>query len=265
VRTPPSFVPLTAGQQPNDVWCVDFKGDFALGNKTRCYPLTVTDHATRYLLGCEALASTKSEPVRVQFERIFREFGMPTHIRSDNGVPFASNAAGGLSALSVWWIKLGITPERIEPGQPQQNGRHERMHKTLKQETAMPPCLDMPSQQRCFDRFRHIYNDERPHEALGQKTPSSRYAVSRCAFPSTLSTPTYPDSMKTRKLTDAGVLRMARSDNPIALGPMLANESVGVEQVDDDLWEIFFGEVLLGEIRIRNRQARFQRTGTVSA
>lgn len=265
VRTPPSVTSLTVGQQANDVWCVDFKGDFALGDKTRCYPLTITDHATRYLLKCEALTGTKHEPVRVHFERVFREFGMPSHIRSDNGVPFASTAIGGLSPLSVWWMKLGITPERIEPGKPQQNGRHERMHRTLKQETATPPQADMASQQRAFDRFRHHYNDERPHEALDQKTPSSRYFASRNAFPAQLSSPVYPDTMKTRRLDLNGKLSMPRSDNCVSLGRLLAHEPVGLEQIDDDRWEIFYGTVLLGEIRIRNREARLQRAGATKS
>ena len=263
VRTPPSVVPLTVGQQANDVWCVDFKGDFALGDKTRCYPLTISDHATRYLLKCEGLTSTQHEPVRVHFERVFREFGMPTHIRSDNGVPFASTAIGGLSPLSVWWMKLGITPERIEPGQPQQNGRHERMHKTLKQETATPPCADMASQQRLFDRFRHHYNDVRPHEALGQKTPSSRYSSSPRALPAMLSSPSYPDTMKVRKLDEGGKFRPAGADNKIVLGALLSNEPIGLEPIDDDRWEIFYGSILLGELRIRHREARLQRAGAI--
>ena len=183
VRAPMSLDPLAPAQLPNETWCVDFKGHFELGDKTRCYPLTVTDQYSRYLLTCEGLTEPKFEPVKRQFERAFREFGVPQRIRSDNGPPFASVGLGGLSKLSVWWIQLGIVPERIEPGQPQQNGRHERMHKTLKQETANPPSASIVEQRRVFDRFRDVFNDERPHEALGQKPPTSRYCTSARALP----------------------------------------------------------------------------------
>jgi transposase InsO family protein len=158
VRAPMSADPLAPTNQSNDTWCVDFKGHFALGDKTRCYPLTLTDQHSRYLLKCEAMTEPKFLPVQHQFELAFCEYGLPLRIRSDNGPPFASVGLGGLSQLSVWWIQHGIVPERIEPGQPQQNGRHERMHKTLKQETANPPAACLIEQQRVFDRFRHLYN-----------------------------------------------------------------------------------------------------------
>jgi putative transposase len=180
LRVPPSPNQLDPCAEPNDVWCIDFKGHFALGDKTRCDPLTLTDAATRYLLKCEALTQTHEAPVRAELERAFREFGLPKKIRSDNGPPFASKALGGLSRLSVWWIQLGILPERIEPGKPQQNGRHERMHRTLGEQTAKPPRETIPEQQRAFDYFRRDYNEERPHEASGrrhrQRTTSRRRA-----------------------------------------------------------------------------------------
>jgi transposase InsO family protein len=250
VRTPPSVDPLALGSEPNEVWCTDFKGHFALGDKKRCHPLTLTDHASRYLLKCEGLAAPTDEAARVHFERAFREFGMPDRMRSDNGVPFASTAPGGLSALSIWWIQLGIVPERIEPGQPQQNGRHERMHKTLKAEVA--PCANPIEQQRAFDRFRRIYNDERPHEALGQKTPASRYDRSRRAMPSALRSPEYADSMKTRRLDDGGRLRF--EGHKVHVTRLLAGEPVGIDPIDDEIWELFYGPIVIGELRLRNKE-----------
>jgi putative transposase len=250
VRTPPCVEPLALGEQPNEVWCTDFKGHFALGDKTRCHPLTLTDHASRYLLKCEALAAPTEQAVRVHFERAFREFGLPDRIRSDNGAPFASRAPGGLSALSIWWIQIGIFPERIEPGQPQQNGRHERMHRTYRAEVVVQQ--DMAAQHREHDRFRHVYNDVRPHEALGQKPPASRYARSQRAMPSAPSSPEYPDSMKPRTLDDRGRLHFA--GDKIRITPLLVGERVGLEPVDDDTWELFYGPAAIGELRLRDKK-----------
>jgi putative transposase len=252
VRTPPSTMPLMPGEQPNDVWCVDFKGHFGLGDKTRCHPLTITDHVTRYLLKCEALAQPREAPVRVHFERVLREFGVPLRIRSDNGPPFASTGLGGLSALSVWWMKLGILPERIEPGQPQQNGRHERMHKTLKAEATIPPQTTIAEQQRVFDRFRGIYNDVRPHEALGGKTPASRYSPSHRPMPERLRSPEYPDTMKTRRIDANGGLCFG--GKPFLFSSVLAGEPVGLELVEEDTWEVFYGPILLAELHVRGRR-----------
>ena len=252
VRTPPSLIPLAPGEQVNDLWCVDFKGHFALGDKTRCYPLTITDHVSRYLLKCEGLVQPREQPVRLHFERAFREFGMPLRIRSDNGPPFASKALGGLSALSVWWIKLGILPERIEPGKPQQNGRHERMHRTMKAEATAPAQASMLEQQRVFDRFRGIYNDLRPHEALGQKTPASRYHPSPRPMPERLHSPEYPDTMKTRRIDPNGCLCFG--GKPFTFSSVLAGELVGLELVEEDTWEVFYGPILLAELRVRGRR-----------
>jgi transposase InsO family protein len=257
VRTPPSLDPLALGSQPNEVWCTDFKGHFALGDKTRCHPLTLTDHASRFLLKCEGLAAPTEEACRVHFERAFREYGVPDFMRSDNGVPFASTAPGGLSALSVGWIKIGITPERIEPGQPQQNGRHERMHKTLKDEVASPPSATMAEQQRAFDRFRRFYNDKRPHEALGQKPPATRYERSRRAMPSSPRSPEYPDTMQTRRLDDRGRLQFV--GNRVDVTPLLAREPVGIDLVDEETWELFFGPIAIGELRLRNKELNLVR------
>ena len=246
------------GVQPtiyaNDTWCVDFKGNFPLGDKTQCYPLTITDHTTRYLLKCEGLAKTDVTEVKPHFERAFREFGLPTRIRSDNGPPFATVGVGGLSALSVWWMRLGIELERIEPGHPEQNGRHERMHRTLKAEVAQPPSGTMLEQQLAFDVFRRVYNTERPHEALDMKTPSSRYTPSRRRMPEKLSSPEYPDSMKVRKLTASGCLRLGRKAGTHLVSRLLAGEPVGLEQVDEDVHELYYGTVLLAEIVLKNKE-----------
>jgi putative transposase len=258
VRIPACAMPLVAGEQPNDLWCVDFKGHFPLGDKTRCHPLTISDHASRYLFKCEALTQPTLEQVRPHFERAFREFGMPERMRSDNGPPFATNTFGGLSALSVWWIKLGIVPERIEPGQPQQNGRHERMHRTLKDETAAPPADAQPDQQRRFDCFRHIYNDQRPHEALSQKTPASRYSISRKPMPTSPRSPEYPETMKVRRLDASGRLHFRAADK-IMLTRLLAGEPVGFEPIDDETWQIFYGPLPIAELRLRGKSAQLHR------
>jgi putative transposase len=246
IRTPPSLSPL--GSQPNDLWCVDFAGHFALGDKVRCYPLTITDSVTRYLLKCDALAQPGEEPLRLHFERVFRELGVPLRICADSGPPFASTGLGGLSALSVWWIKLGIVPERIEPGHPQQNRRHERMHRTLK--TEVPVQSTMAEQQRAFDRFRRTYNEVRPHEALGGKTPSSCYSPSPRAMPERLRSPEYPDAMKVRRLDHNGSLCFG--GKTFAFCSVLAGEPVGVELVEEDTWEVLYGSVLLAELRVRD-------------
>jgi hypothetical protein len=234
------------------VWCVDFKGDFLLGDKTRCYPLTVSDFESRYLIACTALTSTKTLTARPMFERVFLEFGIPEVIRSDNGVPFSSVGVGGLSPLAVWWIKLGIRPERIEPGHPEQNGRHERMHRTMKAEATKPMQADLASQQRAFDRFRHQYNDIRPHEAIGLKTPLSRYSTSRRSMPHELVAPTYPESMSTRRLDRLGRINVRGIH--IRIGPLVANETIGLLEVGDGFSEIFFGPLRLGAIDSRTKR-----------
>jgi transposase InsO family protein len=256
LRVPMSLDPLAAADHPNETWCIDFKGHFALGDKTRCYPLTLTDQHTRYLLQCEGMTEPRFEPVQQHLTRAFREYGMPRRIRSDNGPPFASLGWGGLSRLSVWWIQLGVTPERIEPGKPQQNGRHERMHRTLKQETASPPCGTMLEQQRLFDRFRGTFNDDRPHEALGQRTPASRYTSSHRAFPDKLCAPTYPETMRVLRVDAKGRFSFFGHHH---LTPTLAGQPVGIEPIDEDTWELFYGPVLLGAIHVRTPHARPER------
>lgn len=234
----------------NDIWAIDFKGHFPLIDKRRCYPLTVTDQASRYLIACQGMLETKTAPVKQQLESVFREFGLPTKMRSDNGVPFASVGIGGLSELSVWWMKLAIELERTRPGCPQDNGRHERMHRTLKEE-ATKPAKTPSEQQRAFDQFRQCFNHERPHEALGQKTPAQFYTSSRRAFPSRLVSPEYDDSKKVHRTDDQG--RMVFKGKKLSLARFLAHEPVGVEAIDENVWRLFYGPVVLGEIRLNNR------------
>ena len=182
-RTPPYTQPFASADAPNQVWCADFKGWFRTQDGERIDPLTITDAHSRYLLRCQHAAKTNGEQVQAIFEAAFRECGLPRAIRTDNGAPFASRAVAGLSRLAVWWMRLGIVPERIAAGHPEQNGRHERMHRTLKQETATPPAANVRAQQRAFHRFRREYNEQRPHEALEMQTPSAVYTPSLRPYP----------------------------------------------------------------------------------
>ena len=171
--------PLVGAQQPNGLWCADYKGEFMLGNKQYCYPLTISDYSTRYLIGCEGVKSTKADIAFTVFESAFREFGLPGAIRTDNGVPFASgNTLFGLTRLSVWWLRLGISLQRIKPGHPEQNGRHERMHLTLKIEATKPASENFLQQQARFDDFIDYYNTDRPHQALNMQMPAENYKKS---------------------------------------------------------------------------------------
>ncbi len=254
LRVPPNPSPLAPCDAPNDVWCVDFKGHFPCSDGVRCYPLTVSDGASRYLIKCEGLTEPRDGPVREHFERAFREFGLPTRIRSDNGPPFATKAIGGLSKLSVWWVQLGIVPERIEPGQPQQNGRHERMHRTLKEQTASPPRTTMADQQRAFDRFRADYNDHRPHEALGQTPPARHYEPSMRVLPEQPREPEYASGFEVRRLRPDG--QICFLGRRILVGRLLASRPVGLKQVDDDEWELFYGPLHIGVLLVRNGTPR---------
>jgi hypothetical protein len=208
-------------------------------------------------LKCEGLTQPRAAPVREHFERAFREFGLPRAIRSDNGPPFASKAIGGLSELSVWWIQLGIVPERIEPGQPQQNGRHERFHRTLKEQTADPPMATLADQQRAFDRFRADYNNRRPHEALGQTPPAKHYEPSSRPMPSAPRPPEYDADTAVRWASHKGVISWHGA--LLTLGAVLASQPVGVRQVAEDEWELHYGPVLLGYILLRNGKPILER------
>ena len=243
--------PLSQAVAPNDLWCADFKGEFKLGNGRYCYPLTVTDQASRYLLVAEALETTKEAPVIEAFIRLFRDRGLPQAIRSDNGVPFASpNGLYNLSRLSVWWLRLGIAIERIRPGRPQENGRHERMHRTLKQETARPPAMNALQQQARFDAFISEFNDERPHEALAMKLPAERYAPSSRPYHG-LPDLTYPFHDKDIMVTACGRICMHRKK--INISTVLAGQRLGIKEVDDGIWLISFMQYDLGYIDLEQR------------
>ena len=256
LRVPPHPSPLEPCSHPNDLWCVDFKGHFACGDGTRCYPLTISDAASRYLIQCEAMTEPREGPVRAHFERAFREFGLPDRIRSDNGPPFASKALGGLSRLSVWWVQLGIVPERIEPGQPQQNGRHERMHRTLKEQTANPPQPTLADQQRCFDRFRHDYNDERPHEALSMTPPAAHYEPSLRPMPDRPRALEYGDELVVRQVAPNG--RIKWKGAVLYLTHLLGSQPVGLKEIDNDEWELFYGPLLIGYVLVREGKPRVE-------
>ena len=250
-RTKAQGTPLSEGVHPNDLWSTDFKGEFQLGDKRYCYPLTVTDHASRYLLLCEALESTREESALRAFERLFKERGLPRAIRSDNGVPFASpHGLFQLSKLSVWWLRLGISIERIKPGHPQQNGRHERMHLTLKKEATRPAGVNILQQQGKFDAFIEEFNRERPHEALAMKCPAELYTPS-CRPYLGIPEPHYPFHDRTVVVTSCGRLCLYRKK--INLSVTLAGQAVGVKEVDDGIWLVSFMEYDLGYIDLEEK------------
>lgn len=244
-------LPIDAGRTvahaPNHVWSTDFKGQFRTLCGEMCHPLTTQDVLSRYLIGTTALGSTAGVPVQISFTRHFEEYGLPLVIRSDNGVPFASpTALGRLSKLSVWWIRLGIRPERIDVGKPQQNGTHERMHKTLKAETTRPPGSSLTDQQLRFDRFRREFNDERPHESLGQQTPSSHYSQSPRVFPSCLPEMLYPAHFEVRTVSQSGAISFR--SRSFQLSTALTNEEIGLEETEEDMWTVSFGPLTLGTL-----------------
>jgi putative transposase len=244
-----SYSPLCHAQAANDVWCVDFKGQFRLGNGRYCYPLTITDAHSRMLLACEGLDNTRGDGAQAVFQQAFRRYGLPGAIRSDNGTPFASQGIAGLSRLSVWWLRLGIGLERIEPASPQQNGRHERMHRTLKAETTRPAGANMLQQQERFDRFQDLYNHVRPHEALGQLPPATFYRTSSRVFPAVPPEPQYPLHDLTVKVRPAGHVYLPGSGQRpgnVFLSSALAGEYVGLRELDDHAWLVSFLHIDLG-------------------
>jgi len=256
-RTPPSYSPLCHAQAPNDLWCTDFKGQFRLGNKQYCYPLTITDAVSRYLVGCEALQSTESKPAQAVFEQIFRERGLPNRIRTDNGTPFASRALAGLSQLSVWWMRLGITHERTEPASPQQNGRHERMHRTLKAETTRPAAATLLQQQERFDHFVELFNNERPHEALDQRPPATVYQASARKYPDKLPEPEYPLHDDVLLVSRCGHVRLPgtrRHDRNVFLSTALAGQLVGIREINERSWLVSFLSLDLGTVDFETKR-----------
>ncbi len=245
-RATPNRGPLRAPLGANELWCIDFKGWFRTGDGARCDPLTVTDAFSRYLLCTKVVSPPDSEGCRSELERVFKEYGLPLAMRSDNGAPFASLGAGGLGKLSVWWVKLGILPERIEPGKPQQNGRHERMHRTLKLETAKPPAENLQAQQRRFDRFRAEFNHERPHEALGQTPPAEHYRPSPRSYPKRLEDPVYPADYQPRRVRSNGEIKW--QGELVLIGAALVNEVIGLRENADGEAAAYFGPIALGVI-----------------
>jgi putative transposase len=237
-KVPPYSQPFGSIAGPNQTWCMDFKGWFRTGDGERIDPFTLTDAYSRYLLRCQAVDKSNTEQVRGVLEASFREYGMPRAIRSDNGAPFASRAIAGLSRLAVYLMKLGIVPERIAAGHPEQNGRHERMHRTLHAETARPAAANRRAQQRMFDEFRQQYNQERPHEALEQRTPASWYAPSRRAYPARVPPPEYDSDLLVRRVQKHGEFKW--KDQPIFLTQALADEAIGLEAMDDRYYRIYF-------------------------
>lgn len=235
---------LFASQNPNDLWCSDFKGEFMLGDRRYCYPLTISDHASRYLLAVEGLESVKEETAFPVFERAFQEFGLPQAIRTDNGVPFASpNGLFGLSKLSVWWLRLGIRIERIKPGHPEQNGRHERIHLTLKKSTAFPAAMNFLQEQSKLDAFQLEYNTERPHAALGMKFPTEVYVRSKRAYRG-IGNVDYPLHDKTITVTSCG--RICMKGKKINFSQVFSGQNVGIKEVADKTWLVTFMDYDLG-------------------
>jgi transposase InsO family protein len=242
----PSSWPLQHAHGPNEVWCVDFKGWFRTGDGSKCSPLTLTDAYSRYLLRCQGLgARTGREMVQPIMISAFREYGMPRAIRSDNGPPFATSALGGLSKLSVWWLRLGVNLERIEPGKPQQNGRHERFHRTLKENTTQPPAASLAAQQRRFEKFRDEYNEQRPHEALEQTAPMQHYEPSPREYPGRMPPPRdYPDDWQKRRVYLGG--QMKWQGRAVHVTKALEGYYVGLEPVAEGRWAMWFENLELG-------------------
>jgi hypothetical protein len=236
--------------RPNDLWTSDFKGHFRTGDGRYCYPLTVADLHSRLLLGCDALLSTQGREARPCFERLFRAYGLPAAIRTDNGVPFATTGMHGLSQLNVWWMRLGIQHQRIRPASPQENGAHERMHRTLKREATRPAAANRHRQQVAFDRFRAEYNEDRPHEALGDRPPASVYRPSRRVFPDRLPSIAYPGHFQVRFVSNAGTFRFR--NRLLFIANALKQHYIGLDEVDDGVWSIYFCNVLLARLDERD-------------
>jgi transposase InsO family protein len=238
---------LTQSSAPNDLWAADYKGQFRLGDRSYCYPLTISDDYSRYLLACDGHESTKGLDAFATFQAVFEEYGLPAGIRTDNGTPFASRALFGLSQLSVWWMRLGIKVERIEPGNPQQNGRHERIHRTMKGETVVTqPAPTILQQQDALEIFREDYNERRPHAALADRMPADLYQRSKRKYSVTLSDPDYSDMDQLRTVTKCGRLFVEKSRESVFLSAALGQQPVGIKEEDDDLWAIRFMDLNLG-------------------
>lgn len=243
-KVPPLTEPLAHAVEPNDVWSADYKGQFQLGDGRWCYPLTITDNCSRLLIACQGLYGPRLKPSMVVYQRAFREYGLPRRIRTDNGFPFAMTTLGGLTPLTVWLLKLGVLPERIDPGCPQQNGRHERMHKTLKAATASPPKGNLSAQQRAFNHFRREFNEIRTHQALGRGIcPVDRHRLSPRPYPEKMPELCYADRYQVRKVKCGGYIKF--NGHAFYLTRQLLGEHVGLESVGPGLWQLYFGELKL--------------------
>jgi len=242
--------PTTIIAAPNEVWTADVTGQFTTSDGLYCYPLTVADGFSRFRLGCQARSSTRVQEAKPVFVRRFKDCGLPKRIRTDNGVPFATNTPARRSQLSAWWVRLGLLPEGIEPGKPQQNGRHERMHRTLKAETTRPPAKTRRAQQYKFDRFRQEFHFERPHEALDMQTPASRDASSPRQLPDKLPPLEYPDRFEVRYVSANGGIRWNHQWVHVSI--CCAGEYVGLEEIDEGVWNVYFGPLTLGRLLERH-------------
>jgi len=249
LHVPPYTEPFSECQESNDVWSIDYKGQFHMKNGRVCYPLTVSDNYSRFLLGCKALKGPRYDPTRRFMESIFREYGLPNAIRSDNGTPFAGRCIGGLSRLMVWWILLGIIPERIRKGCPQENGRHERMHRTLKSDVLNPVAGNLREQQKAFDIYRYDYNNDRPHESLHDKTPSDYYKKSSRPYVENPHVPVYENDCFVRKVFRGGEIKLMNKS--YYLTESLAGQPVGLKEIEDGLWQIQFSFYVLGFIDLK--------------
>jgi transposase InsO family protein len=246
-RTPPRATRLTEGLAPNDVWCADYKGQFRLGDGSYCYPLTITDQFSRYLLACEGMARIEDEQAKEAFEDVFRSHGLPSIIRTDNGVPFASRGLAGLTRLSVYWMSLGIQHERTRPAHPEENGRHERMHRTLKRETTRPARDNLLQQQEVFDTFLDEFNTERPHEALDMRRPADVYVASARRYPERFDQPTYPLHDDTLTVTRSGQVRVP-GRGTVYLSIALGGYDIGIREEVDGRWLVSFMSLELGHV-----------------
>lgn len=251
-RVPPQSEPFGDCEKPNDVWSADFKGQFRTGDKKYCYPLTVTDNHSRFILACDGYLRPTLQNVQKSMLKAFNEHGLPKAIRTDNGTPFASTGAGGLSRLSIWWLKLGIYPQRIEIGHPEQNGRHERMHRTLKQATALPSKRNINSQNRAFKKFIDEFNFIRPHEALENKRPCQVYQSSDRKYPSKFSEMNYPGDRLVRTVRSNGQIKL--NGKLIFVSEILYGESLGIIEVEDGIWDVQYSVLGLGVIDERKEK-----------
>ena len=252
LHVPAYTQPFNKCQTPNDVWSIDYKGQFYMKNSHVCYPLTVSDNYSRFLLGCKALAGPRYNPTRRYLEYIFREYGLPDAIRNDNGTPFASKCIGGLSRLSIWFIQQGIIPERIEKGCPQENGRHERMHRTLKNDVLNQKAKNYKEQQKIFDMFRHDYNSYRPHEALNDQVPSDYYKKSNRPYIEHPHPPEYGYEYKVRRVRQSGDIKLM--GRMFYIAELLAGQPVGLKEIADGIWQLQYSFYVLGSVDLRKNK-----------